>query len=47
VLTVTRAVLPGMRARRCGKIGNIGSMGEFAQVADWGVYSGPGSPLRD
>ncbi len=38
LLTVTRAVLPVMRARKSGHIVNIGSMGGFAQVPGWGVY---------
>lgn len=38
LLTVTRAVLPHLRAQRSGHIVNIGSMGGFAQVPGWGVY---------
>ncbi len=37
-LTLTRAVLPVMRAQRSGTVINIGSMGGFAQSPGWGVY---------
>jgi NAD(P)-dependent dehydrogenase (short-subunit alcohol dehydrogenase family) len=38
LLNVTRRVLPGMRARRTGRVINISSVGGFAQVPGWGVY---------
>jgi NAD(P)-dependent dehydrogenase (short-subunit alcohol dehydrogenase family) len=38
LLNVTRHVLPGMRARRSGRVLNITSVGGFAQVPGWGVY---------
>jgi NAD(P)-dependent dehydrogenase (short-subunit alcohol dehydrogenase family) len=38
LLGVTRAVLPGMRARRSGRIINIGSIGGFVAIPSSGVY---------
>jgi NADP-dependent 3-hydroxy acid dehydrogenase YdfG len=38
LLTVTRAVLPVMRAQKSGRILNISSVGGFAQVPGWGIY---------
>jgi NAD(P)-dependent dehydrogenase (short-subunit alcohol dehydrogenase family) len=38
LLTVTRAVLPVMRAQRAGKIINISSSGGFIGRPGWGVY---------
>jgi len=38
LLTVTRAVLPVMRAQGAGKIINISSSGGFIGRAGWGVY---------
>ena len=37
-LNVTRAVLPYMRARRCGHIINMSSVGGYAAHPGWGVY---------
>lgn len=39
VLTVTRAVLPHMRAARSGRILNISSIGGYRGAAGFGVYS--------
>jgi NAD(P)-dependent dehydrogenase (short-subunit alcohol dehydrogenase family) len=38
LLGVTRAVLPGMRARRSGRIINIGSIGGFVTIPSSGIY---------
>ena len=38
LLTVTRAVLPVLRAQKSGRVLNITSVGGFAQVPGWGVY---------
>ena len=38
LLAVTRAVLPGMRARRQGRILNISSIGGYRAAAGFGVY---------
>jgi NAD(P)-dependent dehydrogenase (short-subunit alcohol dehydrogenase family) len=38
LLTVTRAVLPVMRAQKSGRILNLSSVGGFAQVPGWGIY---------
>src|SRR5262245_2373323 len=38
LLTVTRAILPVMRAQRSGRILNLSSVGGFAASPGWGVY---------
>jgi len=38
LLTVTRAILPFMRAQRSGRILNLSSVGGFAASPGWGVY---------
>jgi NAD(P)-dependent dehydrogenase (short-subunit alcohol dehydrogenase family) len=38
LLTITRAVLPGMRRRRRGHIVNMSSIGGDASSVGWGVY---------
>ena len=38
LLNVTRAVLPYMRARRCGHIVNMSSVGGYAAYPGWGIY---------
>ncbi|GAA2814483.1 oxidoreductase [Saccharopolyspora taberi] len=39
LLAVTRAVLPGMRERRSGRVINIGSIGGFITQAGSGIYA--------
>ncbi|SDM53585.1 oxidoreductase [Streptomyces wuyuanensis] len=38
LLTVTRAVLPAMRAARAGTVLNVSSVGGYVGWAGWGVY---------
>lgn len=38
LLTVTRAVLPQMRAQRSGHVINVSSLGGYAAYAGWGLY---------
>jgi NAD(P)-dependent dehydrogenase (short-subunit alcohol dehydrogenase family) len=38
LLNVTRAVLPGMRKRKFGRIINISSLGGYASFPGWGLY---------
>jgi NAD(P)-dependent dehydrogenase (short-subunit alcohol dehydrogenase family) len=38
LLSVTRAVLPGMRRRRSGHIINVSSMGGYRASPGWGLY---------
>ncbi|MEV0894616.1 oxidoreductase [Promicromonospora sp. NPDC050262] len=39
VLTVTRAVLPVLRAQRSGHVVNLSSVGGFVGSAGWGIYA--------
>ena len=46
LLTVTRAVLASMRARRSGRVLNISSVGGFTASQGWGVYAATKFPSR-